>query len=148
MTTNNSSGDDPQVPTDPSDRAALRGQILSQFQGNTTAVTPSPYLNSAGQDIRVDPNQLIDAAGGIGQLALDLQDKAVAILSPSSLDFGNDTATSAADDFAGSWNTGMEVILGGQATLENGLRQAADDFLGYDVDMGYQIRALGGKIYG
>lgn len=100
---------------------------------------------SAGaKTLKLQPGMLIDAAGGLGALAAEIDNKSVDVLSQS-LDMGDDTAKAALDEFGSRWKTGIATILRSQAGIENALRSTANDILGRDVDAAYRARYLGGS---
>lgn len=98
--------------------------------------------SSGAPTIRMQPGMLIDAAGGLGALAGEIENQSVDILSPS-LDMGDDAAKAAIDDFGDKWTTGLVTILRSQADIENGLRAVANEILRRDVDAAYRARYLG-----
>lgn len=100
--------------------------------------------SSGAKTLKLQPGMLIDAAGGLGALASEIDNKSVDVLSQS-LDMGDDTAKAALDEFGSKWKTGIATILRSQAGIENALRSTANDILGRDVDAAYRARYLGGS---
>lgn len=103
-----------------------------------TLVDPSPD----GSTLRVSPDRLISAAGGLDALVEEFSTRRPEPVD-SAIDAGSADLSAAVKQFVEVWDLGLHVLLHDQRTTAQGLRRAATEILGVDVDVAYAFQSAG-----